>query len=234
MIVSGPTPYLAVIPARGGSRGVPRKNLRPVAGLPLVAWSVEHVRRCVTPMQVVISTDDDAIAEVAISAGAAFSGLRPAHLATDDSATEPAVLHALDSAPHSGGVRHVVLLQPTSPIRDDGSLDAAVDLYESTGADSLVSVVEASPFVWRTGPVGPEPLYDTDRRPRRQDIAPEQIRFVENGSIYITAVECLRTARNRVCGRTTLFEMKPHEGIDIDTEFDLWLADEWLRAHHAD
>ena len=233
VIVTEATPYLAVIPARGGSRGVPGKNLRKIAGLPLLTWSIEHVRRCQTPMQLVVSTDDPTIAEVASDAGAAVPVLRPDHLATDESPTEPAVLHALETANESSAVRHVVLLQPTSPIRDDGSLDAAVEQYEQSGADSLVSVVEGSPFEWRLGPTGPDPLYDIDRRPRRQDIPVGALRYIENGSIYITDAELLQKTRNRLSGQVTMFIMKPHEGIDIDTEFDLWVADRHMRGTDA-
>jgi CMP-N,N'-diacetyllegionaminic acid synthase len=234
MIVTGPSPYLAVIPARAGSRGVPGKNLRVISGLSLVAWSIEHVRRSDTPMQVVVSTDDSAIAEAAAAAGAVVPTLRPRDLATDESPTEPAVLHALETAPHHSAVRHVVLLQPTSPIRDLGSLDASVQQYERSGANSLVSVVEASPFLWRGGACHPEPLYDIDRRPRRQDVAETERRYIENGSIYITDAEFLKKTGNRLCGDVTMFIMKSHEGLDIDTEFDLWVADQHLRAHHAD
>jgi N-acylneuraminate cytidylyltransferase len=128
----------------------------------------------------------------------------------------------------------VVLLQPTSPIRDDGSLDAAVEQYEQSGADSLVSVVEGSPFEWRAGPNGPDPLYNLNRRPRRQDISKEGRRYVENGSIYITSAELLQKTANRLCGRITMFIMKDHESIDIDTEFDLRMADQLMRDMNAD
>jgi CMP-N,N'-diacetyllegionaminic acid synthase len=185
-------------------------------------------------MQVVVSTDDSAIAEAAAAAGALVPTLRPRDLATDESPTEPAVLHALETAPHQSAVRHIVLLQPTSPIRDLGSLDAAVQQYERSGANSLVSVVEASPFLWRGGPCHPDPLYDIKQRPRRQDLIEAERRYIENGSIYITDAEFLKTTGNRLCGDITMFIMKSHEGLDIDTEFDLWIADQHLRAHHAD
>jgi CMP-N,N'-diacetyllegionaminic acid synthase len=234
MIVTEPTSYLAVIPARGGSRGIPGKNLRMVAGKPLVAWSIHHVRRCRTPMQVVVSTDDIAIAEAASDAGALVPTLRPEYLATDESRTEPAVLHALETTPQASAAQQIVLLQPTSPIRDSDSLDAAIDQYERSEADSLVSVVEASPFLWRTGACGPKPLYDIERRPRRQDVTEEGRRYIENGSIYITKANLLRETENRLCGQITMFVMKPHESLDIDTEYDLWLVDQYMRTHYAD
>jgi CMP-N,N'-diacetyllegionaminic acid synthase len=233
MIVTGSSPYLAVIPARGGSRGIPGKNLRILAGKPLVAWSIEHVRRCRTSMQIVVSTDDPAIAEAALIAGAPVPVFRPADLAKDSSPTEPAVLHALETAPYASDVQHVVILQPTSPIRDDNSLDAAITQYEETGADSLVSVVEGSPFEWHLGSEGPVPLYDIDRRPRRQDVTREMRRYVENGSIYITDANMFRHTGNRLCGRITMYVMKAHEGIDIDTELDLWIANQHMRGAHA-
>jgi N-acylneuraminate cytidylyltransferase len=230
MIVTSGTEYLAVIPARGGSKGVRGKNLRPLAGRPLVAWTVDHVRRCARPIRVVVSTDDPAIAAVALESGAEVHGLRPACLSGDDAPTEPVLIHALDTTPECDSIRHVLLLQPTSPIRDDTTIDKAIEHYESTRADSLVAVTEILPFIWKGRPDRADPLYDINARPRRQDIGPAQRRFAEHGTLYITAVEGLRASGNRLCGQVAMYVLKPHEGLDIDTEFDLWLAERWLEA----
>lgn len=234
MIVPGGTPYLAVIPARSGSKRVPGKNCRLLGGRPLLTWSVEHVRRCATPMRVVVSTDDARIASIAVEAGAEAPFLRPADLATDEAATEPVLLHALDATPGTSEIRCVVLLPPTSPIRDDGSLDTAVALFERLGADCLVSVTEESPLQWRGSPELPVPLYDIGARPRQQSIAADLRRYRENGSIVISSVRGLRVSNNRLHGRTAMYVMARHEGIDIDSEYDLWLAEQWLRSAHAD
>jgi len=234
MIVTDGTPYVAVVPARAGSKGVPRKNLRPVAGRPLFVWSIEHARRARAAMRVVVSTDDPEIAEIAREAGAEVPSLRPADLATDEAPTEPGVIHAVGSLPGAGALEHVVLLQPTSPIRDDGSLDAAIALYETTGVASLVSVVDAHPFLWTGTAEAGVAQYDVEHRPRRQDIAPTDRRYRENGSIYITARHHLFSTGNRLDPRPAMFLMQPHEGLDVDDEIDLLVADVWLRGRHAD
>jgi CMP-N,N'-diacetyllegionaminic acid synthase len=234
VIVSEGSPYLAVIPARAGSKRVPGKNIRPIAGRPLLAWSIEHVRRCATPMRVLVSTDDPQIREVALEAGAEVPELRPKSLATDESPTEPAILHALDSLPGKTAIEHVVLLPPTSPIRDDGSIDAAIEFYESSGSDCLVSVTPESPLLWRGTPEQPMPLYDVSDRPRQQCVAEDLRRYRENGSIVITSVPALRRTGNRLGGKAVMYVMGAHEGIDVDSEYDLWLAEQWLRSKHAD
>jgi CMP-N,N'-diacetyllegionaminic acid synthase len=230
MIVSSGTPYLAVIPARGGSKRVPRKNIREIAGRPMLWWTIDHVRRCATPMRLLVSTDDPDIREVALREGAEVPELRPAHLASDDSPTEPVLLRALETVP--GGhesIEHVVLLPPTSPVREVGSIDAAIELYQVSGADSLVSVTEESPLQWQGTPESPLPLYDITARPRQQSIAPALRRFRENGSIVITSTKELCRNGNRLGGRIVMYIMAAHEGIDVDTEYDLWMADQWLR-----
>jgi CMP-N,N'-diacetyllegionaminic acid synthase len=234
MIVTDGTPYLAVIPARGGSKGVPGKNIRLLAGRPLFAWSIEHVRRCLTPMRVIVSTDDAQTADLAIAAGAEVPVLRPSHLAEDESPTEPALIHALATAPDNDSISHVVLLQPTSPIRDGGTIDAAVSLYASTGSDSLVGVVESSPFLWMGTSRDPRPLYDVDGRLRRQDFSDAQRVYRETGSIYITGADRLREFQNRLSGQMAMLPMQEHEGLEIDTEFDFWVAEQWMRENHVD
>jgi len=233
VIVGRGTPFLVVVPARGGSKRVPGKNRRLLAGRPLVEWSIEHVARCTTPMRLVVSTDSSEIAALAIAAGAEVPFIRPAELATDEAPTEPVLVHALDATPGASEAEHVVLLPPTSPIRRDGSIDAAVARYRALGADSLVSVTEASPLQW-SGPLdSPRPLYDTNARPRLQSVAPQMRRYRENGSIVITSAAGLRASGNRICGKTVMFVMSPEEGIDLDCEYDFWMAEQWLRSAHA-
>jgi len=214
--------YLAVIPARGGSKGIPGKNGRVVAGRSLLAWSVAHARASARIDRVVVSTDAEDLAELARQAGAEVPFLRPAALATDDAPTEPAVIHAVEQLAADGyRPDAVVLLQPTSPVRLPGRIDRAVAQYEAEGADSLVGVTEIHPFTWRATPEGAAASYDPAHRPRRQDLAPEDRRFVENGSIYITATDLLLRTGCRLGGRVALHPMDPVEGIDVDDETHL-------------
>lgn len=214
--------YLCVIPARGGSKSMPGKNLRPIAGKPLIAWSIEHALATPKLTRVIVSTDDESIARVARSCGAEVPFLRPAELATDDAPTEPTLIHA---------VRHlrtedrfwpdaVVLLQPTSPLRAPGTLGRAIAQYESDGADCLFSACEIHPFLWRSAKV-PMPMYDIHKRPRRQDIPDEDRIYEENGSIYITQTESLLKHESRLThGRITMFLMDKQYSVDVDTTAD--------------
>lgn len=215
---------LCVIPVRGGSKGVPGKNRRMVAGKPLVAWTIEQALAARPALDVLVSTDDPQLAQIAREAGADVPFLRPADLARDDTATEPVILHAIahrvaeDRRPDA-----VMLLQATSPVRLDGTIDRAIAQFQKTGVDSLVGVVPQTPFLWRQGPPA-FAHYDIDARPRRQDIDADGFFYRETGSLYLTRTEIYETRDNRLGGNVGLFVMDDVEGIDIDTELDLSLA----------
>jgi CMP-N,N'-diacetyllegionaminic acid synthase len=214
---------LCVIPARGGSKGVPRKNLLDVGGKPLIVWTIEQA--LATPgLDVVVSTDDEEIADVARSAGVAVPWLRPAELAQDTTPTEPVVRHAIEQATaERGRPDAVMLLQATSPVRHEGTLARALAEFVGTGVDSMVGVVEQPPFIWQAGDP-PTAAYDVAARPRRQDLTDESRRYRETGSLYVTRTEVYEQHDNRLGGRIGLFVMAEDEGIDIDTELDVALA----------
>lgn len=216
---------VALIPARGGSKGVPRKNLRLVGGQPLIAWSIRQALACSAIDQVVVSTDDMEIAATASEAGASVPFMRPSELARDETTTEAVMLHAVEELASNGTkIDRMVLLQPTSPVRRVDSIGRALSELDRTGADSLVSLVEVHPFVWRAGQFF-SPQYDAARRPRRQDISIDQRLFIENGSIYVTSVAALLKSHCRISGRVAGFPMTREESIDIDDEIDLVLAE---------
>lgn len=224
---------LCVIPARGGSKGIPRKNVLPVAGRPLIEWTIAQALAARPRMDVVVSTDDDEIAAVAAAAGAFVPFRRPSELAHDTTATEPVIRHALDHMRSIGREPEaVMLLQATSPIRLPGTLDRAIAQFEATGADSLVGVVPQAPFLWWMGEADGQPPradYDVRRRPRRQDLTPAQLRYRETGSLYLTRPEIYDREDNRLGGRISLFVMAEIEGVDIDTDVDLALTEATLR-----
>ena len=216
---------LCVIPARGGSNGVPGKNLRNVGGRPLIAWSIRHALDSKTPLRVIVSTDSEEIAEVAREFGAEVPFLRPAELATDAAPTEPTILHAIEWVRNEGWEPNlVVLLQATSPIRSADSIDRAIAQLVAKGADSLVGVVPSSPFLWHTGDP-PTAEYPILRRPRRQDMTDAMIPLRETGSLYVTQTAIYDDLANRIGGKVSLFAMDESEGLDIDTEIDILLAD---------
>lgn len=223
---------LCVIPVRGGSKGVPGKNLREVGGRPLVTWSINHALDCATPMRVIVSTDDTAIAAVAAYAGAEVPFMRPAELATDEAPTEPTVMHAVEWVRSEGWEPDaVILLQATSPVRLPDSIDRAIAQFIAEDADSLVGVVRASPFIWWQGDP-PTAQYPVHARPRRQDMDPARLPLRETGSLYVTRTAIYDTFANRLGGRISLFEMDDLEGLDIDTELDITIADTLLRSKH--
>lgn len=220
--------FLIIIPARGGSKGVPRKNLRTVGGHPLIEWSIRSGQESNHSKTVVVSTDDDKIAQIATSSGALVV-LRPAHLATDTSQTELTMAHALDEIADADSYSHIVLLQPTAPIRRVGLVDQAIEKMMHDGSESLVGVVESSPFIWKGSTDNARPEYDVAQRPMRQSFAASDLSYRETGNIYITTVDAFRNSGCRVSSKTSLFVLNMAEGLDIDTEFDIELADTLLR-----
>ena len=219
-VTSAKLKYLAVIPARGGSVGLPKKNILPVGGLPLIAWTIGQALG-IEGVRVVVSTDCQEIAQAARSHGAEVPFLRPKELSLNSTPTEPVMLHALDYyALHNFIPDAVILLQPTSPLRLPGSVGAAIRLFEESQGDSLLSVCENHHFFWKNS-LTPEALYNFKERPRRQDIQPEDRLYRENGSIYITKTLAFRESKNRLCGQIAMFVMKEEESWEIDSRADL-------------
>lgn len=219
---------LAVIPARGGSKGIPRKNLLSVGGKPLIVWTIEQALE-VPGMIVCVSTDDAEIAAVAAKAGA-WVVQRPAELAQDETPTEPVVLHAIEACTAEfGRPERVVLLQATSPVRLPGSIGRALTQFDEEGLDSLVGVVANPPFLWSLDGSTAVPHWEWENRRRRQDMEPEQLRYRETGSLYVTRPEIYETLNNRMGGKIGLYVMADSEGVDIDTLHDASLAESLLR-----
>lgn len=210
----------AIIPARGGSKGIPRKNLKPLAGKPLIVWTIEQALAAdgVVPY---VSTEDDEIAQVASDAGAEVIE-RPDDLAQDTTASEPVIEHAISQITIAHGRPELVMfLQATSPVRLPGTISRAVSEFRASLVDSMVGVVPTPIFVWQREPQV-RAGYDYLARPRRQDLTPEQLRYRETGSLYLTRTDIYETRHNRLGGRVGLFVMDPAEGVDIDSldDFD--------------
>jgi len=215
----GSRSVLALIPARGGSRGLPGKNILPVAGRPLLAFSVDAARGSRFVDRVVLSSDDEAIIAAARGCGCEVPFRRPAALATDDATTIDVVLHALDQLP---GYDVLVLLQPTSPLRNAADVDAACERFAASGAPACVSVspVEQSPYwMFRLDDHGAlRPVIESGHRfTRRQDL-PQA--YALNGAIYIADVSWLRKTRTFVSPETVAYVMPESRAIDIDTAED--------------
>lgn len=222
---------LAIIPARGGSKGIPRKNVRDLAGKPLIVWTIEAALRASTISRVVVSTDDDEIASVAEAAGAQVIR-RPPELAQDTTPTEPALLHVLGTLEQTEGYRPdaVSLLQCTSPLRGADLIDQCVRLLFETGCDAVMTVLHVQHW-YLVGKMDEEgrywPEYDYQKRPRSQDM-PEKFR--ENGAVYVTRLESMLKYRNRLGGDVRVVPMDPVRSVDIDLEEDFVLAEEVIKG----
>jgi N-acylneuraminate cytidylyltransferase len=215
----GTNRVLGLIPARGGSKGLPGKHLLPAGGKPLLAWTIEAARGARVLDRLVLSSDDDAIVTTALEYGCEAPFRRPPELATDEAASIDVVLHALDQLP---GYDLVVLLQPTAPLRSATDIDAACERLVASGAPACVSLcpVEHSPY-W---------MYRLDEADRLRPVAelpPDVTRrqrlpraYLLNGAIYIARVEWLRESRNFVGEETVAYVMPAERSIDIDTRAD--------------
>jgi CMP-N-acetylneuraminic acid synthetase len=216
----------ALIPARGGSKGIPRKNIREIAGKPLIAWTIEAARTARGVDAVVVSTEDNEIAEVARAWGAEVPFLRPVGLAADETPGIDPVLHTITLLPQYDAV---LLLQPTSPLRSSADIEGLLALAGQTGAPSIVSLCES--------PVHPDwmyrmdqdnrinPLLSTPPATRRQDLPPV---YALNGALYYARTAWLQEQRNFIGPGTLGYPMPEERSIDIDDWLDWRFAELFL------
>lgn len=217
---------LCIIPARGGSKRVPRKNVLPVAGKPLLAHSIEHALGSKHVNRVVVSTEDAEIAAVTRACGAEVVE-RPPELASDMASSESALRHVVEVLAVREDYRPdlVVFLQCTSPVRNPDDTDRAVEHLLATGADSCFSGCRSHALIWRQNAGGVEPMnYDYHRRQREQDRPRE---WVENGSIFVFKPWLLFERDNRLGGKIAVYEMDLWRSFQIDSPEELALC-EWI------
>jgi CMP-N,N'-diacetyllegionaminic acid synthase len=223
---------LAIIPARGGSKGVPRKNIRLLAGKPLLRYTAEAALGCKQLTRVVLTTDDQEIAAVGRECGLDVPFLRPPELARDDTPTLPVVQHAVDFLEKAGErFDAVCLLQPTAPLRRSEDIRSCIDLLESTGADSVVTVLPVPPehnphWVYFKTLAGFLQLStgEDSPMPRRQLLPPA---FHREGSVYLVRRDVLMEKHSLYGSKVVGFSIEPSRSVNIDT-----LAD-WQRAEAA-
>jgi CMP-N-acetylneuraminic acid synthetase len=232
----GEGPVLGIIPARGGSKGIPGKNLALLHGRPLVVYTLRAAQGAPSLTTCVVSTDSPEIAAVATRHGGWVPFLRPAELSQDTSSITDVLIHAVTEVESRTGLRYaaMVLLQPTSPLRTAEDIEQCVDLLWRTGAATVVSVARQDPgnfyYALSLGAgqqvhwMPPEPPFD---RQNRQDYAPV---YHPNGAVYVMQRETLLGQRTiYMADKMVGYVMPPERSIDIDEPWDLWLAEQWLR-----
>jgi CMP-N-acetylneuraminic acid synthetase len=225
---------IAIIPARGGSKGLPGKNIRPLCGKPLIAWSIERALQSHYVDAVVVTTDSHEIADVALRYGAEVPFLRPAHLASDTASSVDTVLHALDHYRDTLGKTfdYVVLLEPTSPLREVGDIDSMLDklLAHADDFDAIVSVgeVHEHPSIMkRLEGNTMQPFYaNLAMTSRRQDNVPAYFPY---GVAYVVSTDTLCSLQTFYPPRATFFEIKRHQCFEIDDLCDFLVVETMMK-----
>ena len=221
---------LAIIPARGGSKGLPRKNVLPLGGMPLIAWTIRAAQAAARVDRVVVSTDDAEIAQVARRYGAEVI-TRPDDISGDAASSESALLHALEHYETTEGYRPelTVFLQCTSPLTAPEDIDGTVDALRRDRADCALAATDFHYFLWRRDETADALGINHDRRVRllRQDREPQ---YLETGAVYVMRTEGFRRARHRFFGRTAVYEMPAERCLEIDEPVDFEVA-EVLQRH---
>lgn len=231
---------VAIIPARGGSKGVKAKNLRKVGGISLVGRSILHAQACQDIGLVVVTSDSDEILEEAVRTGGTTVRLvkRPAELATDTANGDDVIVHALGAIGFNGNTPEdhlTVFLQPTCPIRRAGLISDCIFTLRKANADSLFTAHEGH-FAWYRAPAGmvergafSDVLLPVrgglKDRTNRQQIRPENRIYLENGCVYVSKTRELLKCGARLFGKIEMQLTTKEDSVDIDTEYDLWLAE---------
>ena len=214
---------LAVIPARGGSKGLPGKNILPLAGKPLIAWSIEAAAACPEIDRVILSSDDAHIITVARSLGCEVPFVRPAALASDSASGSDVILHALETLPEF--YDWVVVLQPTSPLRLATDITACLQLCIQYNAPACVSVVPGKSPFWSyflASDLCLTPILGRDNtQAGRQQLPPS---YTLNGAVYVARSRWFQQNRTFVGAETRAYTMPDERSVDVDSALDFKLA----------
>jgi len=222
---------ITIIPARGGSKGIPHKNIINFCEKPLIEWSIIQAQKAHTTKEIYVTSDSSQILNIAEKCGA-NPILRPDNLSTDTATSEAALIHSLNTIEKNSTnkVDLIIFLQPTSPLREPNDIDNAVKKLLKCKADSLFSASLLDDLcVWRIKDNTLKPLtFNPDNRKRRQDNEPL---YLENGSIYVLRPNILRQFNNRLGGKKNILEMPYWQSFEIDTIMDLELCGYYFRKY---
>jgi CMP-N-acetylneuraminic acid synthetase len=228
---------LAIIPARGGSKGVPRKNLKLLGGKPLIQWSIDSARASNRLDRFIVSTDDEEIAEVARALGADVPFIRPAEYAQDATPDLPVFQHALRWFDEHEAYRPeaVVHLRPTLPFRPDGLIDAVIERLSSTGADCVKSIVPVEQHPHKMWRLEGEDLFPFQDTPLWRQVGPDYPRqklepvYWSAGLVDAIRRESILQRQSTVGDHVVAFPVEPNVLIDLDTERDFLIAEALLQ-----
>jgi CMP-N,N'-diacetyllegionaminic acid synthase len=219
---------VAFIPARSGSIGIPEKNIKLIAGKPLIAWSIEQAISSELIDEVYISTNSEKIANIGKKYGANVPYLRPQNISGATATTESSVEHFCEFLDQNQlVVENILLIQCTSPVRAYNRFDSAIKYFIRKDFDSLISVSESHRFSWKNLD-NPNADYDFTNRPRRQDILKTDKLFVETGSFYLFKKSEFLKSKNRICGKYGLYLTPEEESFDIDSMVDFSICESLL------
>lgn len=224
---------LSIIPARGGSKGIPRKNLAKINGRPLIEYSIKAALDVNQITDLIVSTDDKEIADIARELGAQVPFIRPLELATDQAQSAPVVMHAVEFMEKLKGYKYdaVLMLQPTCPLRKSLHIKKALNIYQSSDCDSLVSVVSVSQHPYRMKKLVGDKLINyidqgfENMKPRQE--LPEV--YIRNGAIYLCSRSVIMDKKVLVGENCYGLVMNDFESVNIDRKLDLVLAETILR-----
>ena len=221
---------ITIIPARGGSKGIPDKNIINFCERPLIEWSILQAQKAQNTKDIFVSSDSKQILNIAEKCGA-IPILRPDYLSTDTATSESAILHTLNTVEkkRTYEVDLIVFLQATSPLREPEDIDQAIEKLLDSKADSLFSASLAEDLcLWeKKGNILKAITFDPDNRGRRQDREPL---YIENGSIYVFRPEILRKFNNRLGKKTDIFLMPYWKSFEIDNIMDLELCEYYFKT----
>ena len=214
---------LAIIPARGGSKGILRKNIMPLASKALITYTIEQSLHSRLIDRTIVSTEDETIKAIAEQYGAEVIE-RPKDLAGDTTSSELVIEHATNVLNEGGSNPDIIVfLQCTSPLRRENDIDNAIKLLFDKNYDSVFSITKNRHFIWREDGDHLTALFDYKNRPRRQDRNPE---YIENGSIFVFRRAIFEKEKNRICGKRGIYPMPYEYSFEIDTPFDFWLCEQ--------
>ncbi|MCB1174173.1 MAG: acylneuraminate cytidylyltransferase family protein [Leptospiraceae bacterium] len=230
--LSLPENIVALVPARGGSKGLPRKNVLPLNGKPMIAWAVEGALKSACIQRVVVSTDDDEIMDAAVAAGAEAPFRRPDELATDTATARDVILHFLDwMRDYDVEPEVFVILQPTSPMRDHEDIDRCLQKMSQHDAQAVVSVCEAEHHPWLMNELPDDGnmggfLRESAMDARRQDLRPQ---YRLNGAVYACRSDFFRSTGSFYGLRTYACVMSRERSVDVDDRMDFRFAELLMR-----